>query len=117
MKKLLILLVVLIVIVVILFVTGFDFGRFILRDDASNIHSGDHVFDDLSDYNMTIIVRNEKVYFNKELVEDISDLKSKIYATYYKNEIFIVRDDNAVKETYDEVIRILNEMSIDYIEK
>lgn len=117
MKKLLILLVVLILIVVILFVTGFDLGRFILRDDTSNIHSGDHIFDDLPEDSMTIIVRNDKVYFNKELVEDISTLKSKIYATYYKDHTFIVRDDKAVKETYDEVIRILNELSVDYIEK
>ena len=117
MKKLLILLGVLILIVIILLVTGFDMGRFILRDDVSNIHSGDQIFDDLPEDSMTIIVRNEKVYLNRELVEDISTLKSKIYATYYKDQIFIVRDDKAVKETYDEVIRILNELSIDYIEK
>lgn len=117
MKKLIILLVVLILIVVILFVTGFDMGRFILRDDTNNIHSGDHVFDDLPNDSITIIIRNDKVYLNKELVEDISQLKSKIYATYYKDEVFIVRDDKAVKETYDEVIRILNELSVDYIER
>lgn len=117
MKKLLILLVVLILIVVILFITGFDMGHFILRDDTSAIHSGDHIFDDLPEDSMTVIVRNNKVYLNRELVEDISTLKSKIYATYYKDQTFIVRDDNADKETYDEVIKILNELSVDYIEK
>lgn len=65
----------------------------------------------------TIVVKGNEIYFDNQKVDSVTALKDLIYADYKEGETYVIKDDKAIKDTYDSVKNLFLEISIPYIEE
>lgn len=65
----------------------------------------------------TVVISGESIYYAGEKIDAAETLKSRVFADYNEGETFIIKDDKAIKDTYDSVINMFREISVPYIEE
>lgn len=67
-----------------------------------------------NDNYIEITVSEKKIFFNNSECQDIDDLKKKLTKNYKEGDEIVLRDDKAIKSSYDEVKALLNELGYIY---
>lgn len=101
---------------------GFGVATYLNDPDASPVSHNDTSAGEASGNVITtaantIVVSGSDIYFDSKKVASIEELKSLIYADYADGETYIIKDDKAIKDTYDSVKNLFLEISIPYIEE
>lgn len=111
----------LVAIIALLGGTGFGVSKYLDGSDTPGTSDGGSA--QTADSNFittaenTVVISGESIYYAGERIDAAETLKSRVFADYNEGETFIIKDDKAIKDTYDSVINMFRDISVPYIEE